>query len=405
MEERLIVRLQEGSEQIEWVLQTAQGMTTAAKVGSFADINLPDFKGKLTILVPSAAVYLTKAKLPKLSEAKLRKAVPFVIEDELATGVEDSHFAYNRNRTDEKAVVGVVRREQMDAWLDKIPAGLKSQLFAVIPDVFALPHEKNKWSVANFNDSSLVRTNEVMGFSVEKNLLPTVMSQYLQEEGREKPEEILLIQPASVTDLTAELSSKIDVPIKVVSTDESAVSYFAKNLSRVAPLNLLQGDYKTAYQVHGVERLQQLAILMAVIWFGLLTLFTLTKYAIVNHQTTQLENQVAAAYKEIFPTASSVNSPKQRIEQAMTAVKKAKQQGLFLRLLADVSPVFVGKPGVQVQGFIYNNQQVDVQVSVSDFQMLDKITSEIKAKGFQVEQSHAAKAGDVIQSHLIIKAG
>jgi len=190
MEERLIVRLQADSEQIEWVLQNAQGIMGSPKVGTFADIKLPGFKGKMTLLAPTTLVYLTKAKLPKLSESKLRKAVPFVIEDELAATIEDSHFAYSPGRYAGKAVIGVVQRAHMEEWLGKMPSEIKTHLVAMVPDVLAIPHEPNKWTIANFGDTALVRTNEVMGFAVDKAFLPTVLAQYLQEEGREVPQEM-----------------------------------------------------------------------------------------------------------------------------------------------------------------------------------------------------------------------
>ncbi|MDQ2993603.1 MAG: type II secretion system protein GspL [Pseudomonadota bacterium] len=403
MEERLIVHLQEGTEQIEWVRQNAQGILDAPQSGTFADIKLTGFKGKMVILAPSTQVFLARAKLPKLSEAKLRKALPFAIEDQVAGDIAECHFAYYKPSFDTHSAVAVVQRALMDTWVGQVPETLKSNFVALLPDVLAVPYTANEWNILNIGNTALVRTNAVTGFAVEKSLLPALLAQQLQEEGAIAPEKITLLQPKNADDLAEILSKTVNVPITVQTIDEPPLSFFAKNLAPAISLNLLQGDYKTSFQTQSIERIQRVVIGLTIGWFVLLSAFGITRYAITRYHAAQLESQVEVAYKDIFPTASSVESPKQRVQQALAAVKKAKQQNAFLRILADVSPALVAKPGVEVQGFVFNNDQVDVQLTVSDFQMLDKITTEIRSKGLRVEQSRATKAGDVIQSHLLIK--
>ena len=125
---------------------------------------------------------------------------------------------------------------------------------------------------------------------------------------------------------------------------------------------------------------------------GFLRIFT-----ILSYQSHQLNNELAVIYNEIFPGESSTISPKKRVETALAAVKKAKEQSVFLRLVAAASRVLVNTKGISVQSANFSNLQLEVDLEATDFALLDKVTADLRRKGLVAEQNRATKVGTVSQ--------
>jgi type II secretion system protein L len=73
-------------------------------------------------LVPAETVLTTSVDLPIKSGARLRAALPFALEEQLAEDVENLHFASGRRDDNGLLPVAVVADEQMREWLTTLEA-------------------------------------------------------------------------------------------------------------------------------------------------------------------------------------------------------------------------------------------------------------------------------------------
>lgn len=398
----LIIHIVGNEGKLTWFLQGEEATIANSSAETLQKKNWGDFKGEVIVFVPTQDVYLTQAKLPQLSSAKLRKMVPFAIEDEISDEISDCHFAIATPDSTGNTPIAVVSRERMDVWLQLIPQALREHISVMTPDVLALPCFVNSWTLAETNGQALVRMADLAGFAIEKDNVVEIVNQYMRDNSH-KAESILLISPNPDTGLEKLLSSQLHLPVTLNIQQNPWPVFLYKNFEKNRALNLIQGEYQSSYSTRGISRLQKIFSVMTVTWLLLLCAFGVIKLALLNYQAHNLDAELAVTYNDIFPGEAANLSPKQRIETALATVKKAKQQSVFLRLVATASPVLVNTKGVSVQSATFNNAQLDVQLETTDFQLLDKVTADLRAKGLVAEQSHAAKAGDVIQSHLLIK--
>ncbi|WP_316251122.1 type II secretion system protein GspL [Sphingomonas sp. JC676] len=134
----------------------AAGVWTLA--GDRLIIAEPD--GLATILVPTEQVRLLAVDLPLSSRAKRLEALPFAIEDLIAEPVESLHLALGEEIAPKRYLVGVVRHDVMERWVDLADAGGLGQA-AMVPDALALPiADEDNWSAEIRGSRVVVRTDE-----------------------------------------------------------------------------------------------------------------------------------------------------------------------------------------------------------------------------------------------------
>jgi len=127
--------------------------------------------GPATILVPTEQVRLLAVDLPLSSRAKRLEALPFAIEDQIAEPVESLHLALGAEIAPKRYLVGVVRHELMEGWVDLAESAGLGQA-AMVPDTLALPQPaEGEWAVDLGETRALVRSGDGAGFAIPAPLL------------------------------------------------------------------------------------------------------------------------------------------------------------------------------------------------------------------------------------------
>jgi general secretion pathway protein L len=121
---------------------------------------IADPDGPATILVPTEQVRLLAVDLPLPSRARRLEALPFAIEDLIAEPAESLHLALGAEIAPKRYLIGVVRHEVMERWVDLADAGGLGQA-AMVPDALALPvADEDNWSAEIRRGRVVVRTGE-----------------------------------------------------------------------------------------------------------------------------------------------------------------------------------------------------------------------------------------------------
>lgn len=402
MSSRLVIHIESNNENLTWFLEGEEISALSSSAQTLADKSWNNFGGEVIVFVPTADVYLTQAKLPQLSNVKLRKMIPFAIEDEITNDITDCHFAIASPDSSGYTPIAVVNRERMDAWLALLPAGLKEHISAMVPDVLGLPWNSGTWTLAEVGEYALVRRDSVAGFAIEKDNVVEIIAQYMRENNH-PIDTLLLVSPLSHSDLEKRMTGELHLPVTQQALEGAWVVYLSKNFDKNKSLNLLQGEYQSDYSMRGIPRLKRIFAALVIGWFMLISVIGFVKWSILSFQSHRLNTELAVIYDETFPGGSKNISAKKRVETALVAVKKAKEQSVFLRLVAAASPVLVNTKGISVQSANFSNAQLEVQLEATDFQLLDKVTADLRSKGIIAEQNRATKAGNVIQARLMLK--
>jgi general secretion pathway protein L len=127
--------------------------------------------GPATVLVPTEQVRLLAVDLPLATRAKRLAALPFAIEELIAEPIESVHLALGVELAPKCYLVGVVRHDLMEGWVDAVEAAGLAHA-AMVPDALALPRPaEGEWSVDLGEERAVVRTGDGTGFAVPPAML------------------------------------------------------------------------------------------------------------------------------------------------------------------------------------------------------------------------------------------
>ena len=188
MAETLILRLTESGQEIrDWLLAGTQDHGDSAVQAGAPDAGVLATVRRVVVLVPSASVLICSARVPGRNRQKILKAVPFALEEKLASDVEDLHFALGPAGEDSQYPVVVVEKTIMDLWAATLrDQGIHASQW--IPDVLTLPLVEGETSVLVDADITLMRNAEYAGFAADSETARMLMT--LQDEDGEPPQAV-----------------------------------------------------------------------------------------------------------------------------------------------------------------------------------------------------------------------
>lgn len=402
MQSSIFIRLLPKQHAIEWVQLDEKAKVLHGPVtGEETVLAERARQADVVVVVPGVDVVLTQVNVPKMSSARLQQAVPNLLEDQLAENTERLHFAFGTPVADQPLSVAVVNKTKMNDWIaflnEKIP-GIQSSVMAFVPDILCLPWQEQQWSMLPSNGEMLVRTGYGQGFSADKSNL-ALLVKGLSQSAEQKPE-LIQIYGEGFQDELHDLS----LTLNQQPAPPSLIAFFAQHLKDAIPFNLLQHEYERDHKYQVTRKLLTSTALLVVVWVSILTVIDASKYLYLSRQSDGLKQQITTVYKSIFPDATSMVSPRRRIERLLSSLNAGKQTNEFVMLLSKVSPVVEKGKGIELKELDYTKKQLQLKVEASDFALLDKFVADLKSSGVNVEQSGASKTGSTIQSMVVVRS-
>src|SRR4051794_26152015 len=117
MSERLLLRLHP-DDSLTWLAQDSQGRALSGANAGAPPAETIARARSVVVLVSSEKVLLLDTPRMTAPRAQFLKAVPFALEDQLASPVEELHFALPERISSARVPVAVVARATLRAWLD-----------------------------------------------------------------------------------------------------------------------------------------------------------------------------------------------------------------------------------------------------------------------------------------------
>lgn len=354
---------------------------------------------RVVVLASGADCLLTQARIPGRNRQKLLRAVPFVLEEQLSDDVEDLHFAVGDQLVDEHWPVAVISRRYMETMMAVLQeAGLDVQ--QVIPEVLAIPFNEGDYSVLVSGDLALVRTGATSGYAVDSDNLGMVLAAQPQEDD----------QPLSVVhmyiyqDSPAPDTTGYQGQVNVENFTADPLGIFAQGLD-AKPVNLLQGAFSRSGEW---RRLLQpwratAALLLAVVLIGFIV--TGLDYYRLSEESEQLQARIEASFKRAMPGTQRVVNPRVQMQQELDRLQGGGPGGGFLLLLGKTGTVLKDVPGAEIGGVTFRGGRLDLDLKVTDLQLLDTIKQSLgKTAGLEVEIQSATTGKDQrVQSRLRIQ--
>lgn len=338
-----------------------------AEQRNFEDIRALQADAKTTVVMPANQASIFSLQLPRLSEKKARQAIPYALEEQLSEPLDALHFAFESLHSEPHSyLVVVIEKLKMEQLIETLKT--KGLTFnAITLDWFAL----NEHESCLTTDQLLVYQEDYKG-ALSLNLA-----------------EHYLKNPQAGTYLSFSDSNKSLTTLEFEALDEPCVNWLAHRLQRKKPMNLCQGEYQQQEEGEFWHRrgYQWLAALAA-LWLLFMIVADLFNIHQLNQNIAQIDKKIEVIYKEFFPDAKQVISPKFRISQIIGEGSESKQ-GKFWSLLSQLSNA-LAKSDAQIEKLTYQNDRLNMTLACPDFASLERLENQLKQLQLKVKKTQAA---------------
>jgi general secretion pathway protein L len=402
MRNTLLLRKDPGNEAIwRWLQLDSEGVPQGSiHAGALADAAREASGQRIVVLVSGSDCLLTRVSMPAGSRQKLLRAVPYALEEQLSEDVEDLHFALGSTQVDDAWPVAVINKQFMDELTEGFSeAGLDVQ--QVTPEVLALPYGGDETSVLVENDVALVRTDSTTGFAVDSDNLGILLAARMtDDESALSPLRLFVREDSLRADMT-ELVGET----RVEPFAGDPLNVFAQGLD-ARSINLLQGDYSRSGDWAALLRPWRATAALLVAGILISNVVMGIDYFRLSRESEQLHAQIEQTFKEALPETRRIVNPRIQMQQQLDKLQR--QQGAgggFLSLLGQSGSVLRGMEGVEVSAATFRAGRLDVELTVSNLQLLDQLKQALmKAGRLSVEIQSATTGKDQrVQSRLRIE--
>lgn len=389
MSEFVVIRLAAEDQPVQWVTADSSGaLRTRPSTGSLVQAAQEIAGRNVIALVPSIEVLTTTVKIPVRSATKIRAALPFALEEDLADDVEDLHFASGKRRDNNSVQVAVVAKATIDAWLRRLlEAGIEPQ--KMVPEVYGLASIPNSMSML-IDDTTLMYNDGADKEFVMQNLKPSDLLVAVGKLGDETDENDSAAHLLVFCDAAKEQQLAHDwialrhelgsVDVNVLS--DGVTAKLAVTVAAGLGVNLLQGAYgkKAEYSLWFRPWKAAAALLLG------LTLLGLTAkgadYYRLAQEDTALRAQFASVYQSIRPgDAREILDPASTVQSLRRSLGQSAGPQIFLPSMAELAAAMTANSAASIDGISYRAGVIDIRLTTPDVATLDNIEKAISASG------------------------
>jgi general secretion pathway protein L len=411
MPQSLLLRLPPpGQEDTEWlILDEAGAPTPTRQRGSLSLAAAVWRTGRIVVLAPATQVLLAEPELPPGGGAKLARAVPFALEEQLTEDVDTLSFAIGHRRSNGRTPVAVVSRSVLQGWIaDLSAAGLEP--LAIYADISAIPENPGQTVLWLEHDRLAVRRPGAIPFAVELApvkealVIAGVIADPLQATEEPKPKESAILYLtrddwARVQGEFEDLLEQFD-SLKVQLLADGPLPWLARGMNAADAVNLLQGEFSRTADYGERWHRWRLAAVLA----GALLLVHLAAQALqirqAKHESAALDNEISQIFSSAMP-GDTLSDPRRQMQTRLERIHKSGAgPQYFLRALQTLSGALAAAPKTTISALSYRENALDMTVSAPSLAALSQLTQTVGKEGLaaEIQSSNPVAAG--VEAHL-----
>jgi len=360
-----------------------------------------DYSFTTTVLLMGPNVVVTKIPRPAGSLSKIRQALPFLLEEQVVSDIEDLHFTIVNQTDQSNLVVSIIDRKILQDCVDALTA-VNIIPETVLPVWLALPEIKaNEWRVIKNNDYVWARTAKFSGFTIEVVQAADILSSLY---ALQPPLSIEWIAADKIEEswLAVCAEKSIITSIIKINPPDNWITYVAKSMPMHLEINLLHGEFSIKQQIMAQKRWWKWAAVLSAAIFGIWFLGLIGQYLYLSVRTYQINQQIDAAFQEIFPGTKLVGNPRTLVDRELTRIANGEGGTDFLSLLLRVGDILQQFPQVHVAEIVYANNQLELAITTDNFSRLRQLDEEITNQGLPLQQENATSTGGIVSARLMI---
>ena len=352
-------------------------------------------RGPLVFAVPGADVILRTVEFKAAEKRHIEKSLPYLLEDEFASDIEELHFAA-RPLGKLSLAVAACAHACMQQWQETLADLPPLSLW--IPEPLLLPWQAGELCVVIEPDGIVVRTGACSGFAGERKLAASLLASLADSE---EFDSVIVYGSDQAADLEL-VPESLRTMLQWRTGDFAAALMLAEEKRQ--PLNLQQREYGPKLPLDRWWNQWRIAAGLFAAAFALQLASTWADYSALESENLELRQQIEAAYRTAVPRGAVVDAEKQ-LRRQLDELRGGGPSIGFISLMDRIGRVVQSEKGAQVASINFNDKLGDVRLNlvVPDFKAVESIRTRLDAAGLKAETENSNAQGDVVRARLKVR--
>lgn len=379
----------------DWLAPAEQGDGAALRR------SLPQQNLEVCLLLSGTEVVTQLVSYSSKERRHLARLIPFELEDDVTTELEELHFAIGKPG-DGEVPTAYVNRE----WLATQIADLEALGFEVshcLPEPLLLPRPENGWTL-RLDDELQVHYGMGLAFAVEPVMATAALSSLA--ETALLPERLLLMADDqtgldtlydSLPPVLQEQLTTLDIELQLADRWDG----FA--LDRYDSLDLRQGSFARQLPFTKWWReWRSVAVVGAIALFGYVGV-SVAQIQVSSAQTAELREEINGVFRQVVPQGA-IADPEQQLRSKIAEYEGGSTGGSVVEMLATLGPLIASDDNVNMRRLTYNDQRDEMQVTLDAKSNSDilQLSNAINEKGLRAVPQNMSRSGDRQQANMTI---
>ncbi|HXW09858.1 MAG TPA: type II secretion system protein GspL [Steroidobacteraceae bacterium] len=407
MTETLVIRLRSTEDApASWLIIDGNGARSGPVVnGPIADALSLSQSRRTVIVLPAAEVTLAEPDLPPVRGAsRIAQAVPFALEEQLASDLENLHFAVGaRNPSASATPVAIVARSVLDRWqavweaagIHPDAAYAESSLIPAAPNATVLVldegtlHVKRRAAVAYALDALTLATSLELALATTGDGGEHVTF-YAGTADYESNKDVI----EALRERTATLQVKL--------LPDGVLPLFAAQLPTARAVNLLQGAYAPPSSFGSQLRQWRLPAALAVATLLVFLGAQGVKLWQLRQAEQKLNAEIAQTFESILPGQPMVD-PRAQVQGVLA--RAGGGAGALLPAVSLLAQAVAQAPATRVEGMNFRGGVLELRVVAPTIEALDGIRETMSSRGATVELQSTNPRNQQVEGRLHVRLG
>ncbi len=340
---------------------------------------------------PGAEVRLLRLTVSADERKHLQQALPFLLEEQLAEDVEQLHFAVCAL---DKTSFGVAlcRHSTMEAWQERLAE--LPDLPQWLPEPLLLPWQPGEWCLVMDGDAVIVRSGECEGYTVEADLLPTLLT----AAAGEAPPQVLVVYGGDQERELALIPEALRGRVQWRQGTLCAALMLARDEH---PLNLREGAYAARLPLARWWQQWRVAAVVLGLAFALQLVATWAEYRALSRENLALRTALESSYRQAMPEGALVDAERQ-LRRQLDGLRGGGGGGGFVRLLEQAGAVIAQRPGASIVSINYNQRGGEMRLNLvaNDFAAVEQLRAGLADAGLAAVMESSSAQGDGVRARI-----
>jgi len=370
-----------------------------ASQGKLTDILAEAASSRLVLILPAASVVLHKASIVAKSRGQIAAALPYALEDELASDIEQMHFAYRTlDKQSGEQLVAVVDRDLVQR-LHSLIIQYRFESVFLLPQMLMVPLEADSWTLFVQREQALLRKDLSHGYAMDvvamPELLTTERELYKQQHDSESAPELNIYNFSP--DQEVEGGS-------LLGGDSEALAVMARYWldNPDTDINLFQGDYQIVRPMRDLLRQWSMAAGIAVIALVIYLMNVAVDNYLLARERDALEASMQSLYETIFNEKPAGNPADSMRSKLVALGSESGDSNNFISVMLVSGKEFLADSQTSITRLRYAENGMEVDLETTSIEQLEKLQQKLIAPSVNADLKAVSNDNGKVRGRLVV---